>query len=130
MLKVSAAQLESLRSSAVRQQRQSEVRWIIEQIGEASPTLRSKAGSKESDVVAKIEDVLAVMDRIKATEPEHRLNWCYIRLLTDVKFYDLDSFRYIVDHPLLHPDAKARHVTLSYFAIQRLARDGFQPWQR
>ncbi|MFY0574228.1 hypothetical protein ACN28S_07605 [Cystobacter fuscus] len=49
------------------------------------------------------------------------LNLCYIRFIINADVFTNESFAYILNNGLLHPYAKARHLILSFFAINALS---------
>src|SRR5438128_12427768 len=67
-----------------------------------------------------VGEVLDASGKVGLADPEHVLNWSYIRFLTGMEFYNIAEFKDILEHPLLHPDAKGRHIVLAFFAIQRM----------
>jgi hypothetical protein len=48
------------------------------------------------------------------------LNICYIRFIINADVFTDAAFSYILDNNLLHPYAKARHLILSFFAINAM----------
>ncbi|MCP3137835.1 hypothetical protein [Pyxidicoccus xibeiensis] len=48
------------------------------------------------------------------------LNICYIRFIINADVFTNQSFAYILNNRLMHPYAKARHLILSFFAINAM----------
>jgi hypothetical protein len=53
-------------------------------------------------------------------DEEQILNICYIRFIIDTDLFSNKAFLYILDNGLMHPYAKARHLILSFFAINAM----------
>lgn len=53
-------------------------------------------------------------------DEEQLLNLCYIRCIINADVFTHESFAYILNNGLMHPYAKARHLILSFFAINAM----------
>jgi hypothetical protein len=119
MLRIRNEQLVSLRNAAIESLRRELARIILRQLREDVPDIMKRYPEERQQRIT--EDVLDAADRLGVSVADYMLNWCYIRFFTDMPFYDMEQFKDILDHSLLHPDAKARHIVMSFFSneIQR-----------
>lgn len=94
------------------------------------------AGTIHAELRAQAPDVMkayteeqssaAVLDTVTkcyahGIRDEHQLlNLCYIRCIINADVFTNEAFAYILNNSLMHPYAKARHLILSFFAINAM----------
>ncbi len=118
MLTISKNQMYALTEDFRRRRREDRIDSLIERIRQQAPdALKSYTGEQARQYAGEAYDAAA---KVGVTNLEYILNWAYIRLLTGTDFYNSPSFTDVLEHPFLHPDAKGRHIVLSFFAIQKL----------
>ncbi len=121
MLKISPDQMQSLGRDLERRRRDQSTSEIVSHLCKNAPDVMSRyTGEQHRQYVG---EVLDASEKAGLTDPEQVLNWSYIRFLTGMAFYNMGEFKDILEHPLLHPDAKGRHIVLAFFAIQRMRQE-------
>ena len=118
MLHISSEQLQILGRDLTLRLKSQSVTQIVSHLCSNAPELMSRYGQETHHL--RVEEVVDVCQRLGINEPRHVLNWSYIRLLTGLEFYYMEEFKDILNHPFLHPEAKGRHIVLSFFTIQRI----------
>jgi len=124
MLKISRDQMQTLARDLERRRRDQSTSEIVSQLCKQAPELMRRYTDEQHRRY--VGEVLDACNRLGLTDPEQVLNWSYVRFLTGMEFYNMEEFRDILEHPLLHPDAKGRHIVLAFFAVQRM-RQGSRP---
>ena len=118
MLKVSASQRAAM-SSAMDARRAREL----------TDAIHSELRAQRPDVMkAYAEDVAhgTILDTITQCyargirDEDQVLNLCYVRFIINADVFKHESFAYILNNGLMHPYAKARHLILSFFAINAM----------
>jgi hypothetical protein len=122
MLTIRNEQLASLRDAVNKSRRRKLARVILGQLREDVPEVMKRYSEERQQQIT--DNVLDAAEWLGVSAADYVLNWCYIRFLTDLPFYDMEQFKDILDHQLLHPDARARHIVLSFFSneMQRRSR--------
>lgn len=126
MLTIRSDQMRSLREGLEAYQRDQTVLRIVSQLCHDVPKVMDRYAREQH--LQFVRDVLDATGRFGIIDTEQLLNWSYIRFVTNIPFYEAEQFKDILQHPLLHPDAKGRHIVLAFFAIQRMQRDNYRPW--
>lgn len=70
----------------------------------------------------KINESIRAADKYEIDDPEQLYDWCVIRIVTGQKFYQMDEFKYILEHRFLTPFAKTRHLIMIFFTILETQR--------
>jgi hypothetical protein len=126
MLTIRSEQMQLLRKEVTSYKRKQAVLRIVSQLCLEVPDVMNKYSKEQHFEI--VDEVLDSALKFDIDEPEHLLNWSYIRFLSNIPFYNMDAFKEVLEHPLLHPYAKARHVILAFFAIRKLQQETIQPW--
>lgn len=85
---------------------------ILEKIRAANPDLIQTRSEEEALQI--VQDVIRAAARYQILDFEDLCKWAYLRFATNQEFYNLGSFRYFLDDPLIHPKAKARNVVTAF----------------
>jgi hypothetical protein len=120
MLRIRDEQLARLREAANQSERDELAGMILRRLREDAPELMKRETEERQRLI--VDDVLDAARRLGVSAAEHMLNWCYIRFLTGLSFYDMEQFKDVLEHPFLHPDARARHIVLSFFSNEMQRR--------
>jgi len=117
VLKLSPAQMDVLRKATSQQQMEERASNIHDRIHSANAELLQ--GRSREEALQVIQEVILAAAGYGILDFEDLCKWAYLRLATNQEFYNLGSFRYFLEEPLLHPKAKARNVVTAFqMAIQ------------
>ena len=120
-MQVSALQWRSLSP----QRRETWLDDILVRLRQRDPACLQRYALQAREVVA--ESLQAGPD-LGVTDEALLLDWCHARVASGVPFHRDPRFADVLRHPLLHPDAKARHMAMAFFAAQRLQAQANAPW--
>jgi hypothetical protein len=118
VLKIRTAQIQALRERIQERNRDQLVSDISLYLQQSAPKIMNQYTRQQHREL--IIEVLTATEKLGIFDPEHLLNWSYIRFLTNKAFYRMNEFKDILDHPFLHGYGKGRHIVLAFFAISRM----------
>jgi hypothetical protein len=114
-------QLATLRKELDRRYREEAIREINSNLRDNAPDIMNRyAEAQQHDYTG---DVLDAAWELGITSPEYLLNWSFIRFATNLPFHRMPEFEHLLRHPLLHPEAKGRHIVLAFSSIVRMATE-------
>ena len=87
-----------------------------------APDVMAPYSEEESSIA--VLDTLTKCDAHGIRNEDQLLNLCYIRFIINADVFTNDSFSYILNNGFMHPYAKARHLILSFFAINAMRAGG------
>ncbi len=82
----------------------------------------------QKNLLIDIHNAVIAANLYDIDDQEQLYDWCVIRIVSKMEFYNMDEFKYILDHNLLVPFAKARHIILIFFTIVGM-QQGEASWQ-
>jgi hypothetical protein len=117
VLQIFPAQMDALRKATTRQQLEARSSDIHDAIHSANAELLQ--GRSREEALQVIQDVILAAARYDILDFDDLCKWAYLRFAANQEFYNLGSFRYFLEEPLLHPKAKARNIVTAFqMAIQ------------
>lgn len=118
MLKVSAGQRAVLSQAMDARRAQAVAGSIHAELRAQAPDVM-KAYTEEQSSSAALDTVTRCYAH-GIRDEDQLLNLCYIRCIINADVFTHESFKYMLDNSLMHPYAKARHLILSFFAINAM----------
>ena len=127
MLTFSTSQFEQFNAKAEERKLNSLSAEVLRALSEKAPQLVAKYSNDAIKSV--VFEMVTAANSFGITDREQLIDWGYIRLATNVKFFEGAAFSFVLSHPYLHPFAKGRHIVLAYFNILKMEQERFFRWQ-
>ena len=113
MLTIRAEQYERLDRSAIERQTREIARRFAQEVEDRDQDLAARTMHYSRGENIEFLDRLLRLTNIE----QYQKFLLFAFLQTGIDFFEEDEFRYILDHPFLSGNAKARHLAVSGFAI-------------
>jgi hypothetical protein len=113
MWQITPAQMQKLRDAIQQRLRAETIENICSHLCQKAPEILAGYTWAQQRLI--IGEVVDTAREFGIVDPDHVLNWSYIRFLINIAFYKMAEFKDILDHPYLHPYSKGRHIVLAFF---------------
>ncbi len=113
MLQIRRHQYERLERATLERQAREIANRFAQEVEERDPNLAARTLSYSRGDDIKFLDRLLNLTNIE----QYQKFLLFTFIHTGINFFEEDEFKYILDHPLLSGNAKARHIAASSFSI-------------
>jgi hypothetical protein len=114
LFKLSESQMEAIGAACSDEDVSSAASEIYLMMRKVAPdALRERS---EQSTTAIIEEVIRAAWNYGITDFEDHCKWSYVRIVSGLEFYNLPTFRYFLDEPLIHPKSKATNIVIAFQA--------------